>query len=111
MSGVRILSRTYEKGARRKSYSFFSIPARKSSNIKENENKDKPNKNKKQKAEKIILDSSETIKKDNLEFVSSDKNIYTYSYKVDDSDAIVNYEVDVEKGTYTLLIGQLTKSE
>ena len=81
------------------------------SNIKENENKDKPNKNKKQKAEKIILDSSETIKKDNLEFVSSDKNIYTFSYKVDDSDAIVNYEVDVEKGTYTLLIGQLTKSE
>lgn len=81
------------------------------SKIKENENKDKHNKKEKQKAEKIILDSSETIKKDNLKFVSSDKNIYTYSYKVDDSDAIVNYEVDIEKGTYTLVVGQLTKSE
>ena len=64
----------------------------------------------KEQAEKIILDSNATLKKDNLEFVSSNGNIYTYNYKVDDSTAIVSYEVDIEKETYTVVIGQLTKS-
>ncbi len=77
----------------------------------QDEDKDKKYENKKEEAEKIILDRNDTLKKENLEFVSNNKNIYTYSYKVDDSSAIVNYEVDVEKGTYTLVIGQLTKSE
>lgn len=77
----------------------------------QDEDKDKKYENKKEEAEKIILDANDTLKKENLEFVSNNKNIYTYSYKVDNSSAIVNYEVDVEKGTYTLVIGQLTKSE
>ena len=77
----------------------------------EDKDKDKKYENKKEEAEKIILDRNDTLKKEKLEFVSNNKNIYTYSYKVDDSSAIVNYEVDVEKGTYTLVIGQLTKSE
>lgn len=84
------------------------------SKTQDSDKKDKPEKNikeAKEQAEKIILDSNATIKKDNLEFVSSNGNIYTYNYKVDDSTAIVNYEVDVEKGTYTVVIGQLTKSE
>ena len=79
----------------------------------DSDKKDKPKKNikeEKEQAEKIILDSNATIKKDNLEFVSSNGNIYTYNYKVDDSTAIVSYEVDVEKETYTVVIGQLTKS-
>lgn len=79
----------------------------------DSEKKDKPKKNikeEKEQAEKIILDSNATLKKDNLEFVSSNGNIYTYNYKVDDSTAIVSYEVDVEKETYTVVIGQLTKS-
>ena len=81
--------------------------------IQDSEKKDKPKKNikeEKEQAEKIILDSNATLKKDNLEFVSSNGNIYTYNYKVDDSTAIVSYEVDVEKETYTVVIGQLTKS-
>lgn len=87
----------------------------KNNNIKtqDRDKKDKPKKNikeEKEQAEKIILDSNATIKKDNLEFVSSNGNIYTYNYKVDDSTAIVSYEVDVEKETYTVVIGQLTKS-
>ena len=69
-----------------------------------------PDEKAKEQAEKIILDSNATLKKDKLEFVSSNGNIYTYNYKVDDSTAIVSYEVDVEKETYTVVIGQLTKS-
>lgn len=53
----------------------------------DSDKKDKPKKNikeEKEQAEKIILDSNATIKKDNLEFVSSNGNIYTYNYKVEE---------------------------
>lgn len=93
--------------------SYDSLIRNNNTKIQDSEKKDKPKKNikeEKEQAEKIILDSNATLKKDNLEFVSSNGNIYIYNYKVDDSTAIVSYEVDVEKETYTVVIGQLTKS-